>query len=123
MVKPRKPRRSRATRARDLPNGAFRLPTGGYLDRPTGGVMANGRHVYVQGVRRMSQTSIPSLAPSCGSQKIWLSKNVGPTQTERRESQPRRGLTAMPALANSRLMVPSLTSKCAATSTSEIPVA
>lgn len=52
MTKPRRLRKARAKRYDGLPKDAHRLPTGGYVTKPVGGVTANGRHVYVQGIRR-----------------------------------------------------------------------
>lgn len=44
-----------------LPKGSYRLPTGGFVMKPTGGVSVNGRHIYVQSVRR-AEPDVQSLA-------------------------------------------------------------
>ena len=61
MTKPQKRRHSRAKRPGDMPKGEYRLPTGGYVTKPTGGATANGRHLYVRGIWR-DEPDVQSLA-------------------------------------------------------------
>ena len=55
-------KKRRKSRARGpIPKGAYHVPTGGYVTKPTGGVTANGRKIYIIGVRR-EQPDVTALA-------------------------------------------------------------